>query len=155
MAIDPSDLPRETKRELLDQLRTHLGESQYEELTSRASEDQILRAILRESHSEPAKKESSLPTWVYVIGWVLIVLALLGLGSRVGGRPGWALQGAGWGMLVGGGLVNVGGFAIGAIIGGILGGAIGNGENGVMTGVAIGGLVTALVWWVGAKISRY
>ena len=85
--MNPSDLPREAKRALLEQLRNQLGESQYEELTSRASEDQILRAILRESHSEPAKKESSLPTWVYVIGWVLIVVVLLGLGSRVGVGP--------------------------------------------------------------------
>src|SRR3990172_2937200 len=164
MTINPSDLPPEVRRGLLDQLRSQIGDSQYRELMNRADEDQVLSVLLKETQSRPTAPERPSPP-----GWLVIVAKLVVAGLLVGaawliGTAHWAgrsLAGAGAGLAFSIAF-DMPGFAFGGVIGGAVGGAFGKKLDAAMGGVFIGGWAVVLirggVEWLakqGANLNRY
>ena len=66
--MEAKDIPPEERRELLELLKNHLGDSKYYELRQRFSEEEILNLYCQATGKSVAKKS---------YGWVLWVLLLI------------------------------------------------------------------------------
>lgn len=147
MTISPSDLPPDARRALLDQLRSQIGDSQFEQLTDRASQDQILEVMLRQAESQPASSARRPPPWwAVVVGKLVLAGGLFGLASLAGTERGLgrALAGAGWGLALSLGFP-LSGFGWGAAIGGAVGGGFGTKLDHAVGGAFIGGWAVVLI----------
>lgn len=164
MTIDPSDLPPEVRRGLLDQLRSQIGDSSYRELMDKSDEDQILRILLKSAESEPARPAKPAPPgWAVFAGKILLAILFGGLAWLIGTihPAGRAFAGAAFGILTSFWL-DAPGFAFGAVVGGAVGGLFGKKLDAAAGGVFIGGwgvvLIRFALEWLAkqtASIIRY
>ena len=89
MAIKASDLSKELKREILEQLRDQLGDAQYKHYIETLGEDGLLTLFLESAenavhrngnNSASTKKSDRKPLLEQVLLWTLIIGSYLGLG---------------------------------------------------------------------------
>ena len=145
MSIQVSDLPPSARETLLDQIRTQVGEHEYQQAIDTVGEDAVLEAALKQMGLDASdSEEKSGGGWVQgvliFVGWMLAMGAIAGLGLLIGGRVGWCLIGVACGMLIGF-WYSVAGWLFGAILGGAVGGAIGVDSSTAFGGAFVGGFV--------------
>jgi hypothetical protein len=89
MAIKASDLSKELKREILEQLRDQLGDAQYKHYIETLGEDGLLTLFLESAenashqngnYSAATRKPDRKPLLEQVLLWTLIIGSYLGLG---------------------------------------------------------------------------